>query len=457
MVNALAPAEVTKVVLDEERRAIEVVVPEDQLSLAIGRRGQNVRLASQLTGWDIDILTEDEESERRQQEFRNRSQLFIDALDVDDVLAHLLVTEGFTSVEDVAFVPMEDLLSVEGFDEEIANELRARAQAYLTEQEKKMTDTPEGAGRRRRSGDRAGPDPRHAGHARRGRGEDARRPGRICRFRAVRPRGRAAAQPRISEDDANAIIMACRAHWFADERGGTGDEDEDEAATGRHRGRSRSRATPMLAAETSPDAAPRPASRPPCGAGAALPRQPRIGRRARDGAVRRLAGGRSRSRCRRPPARTRFVVDGAARYSGDGGARGAFQKAARARVQVAPDLAERVEGLLARRCLDLIGMARRAGLAVCGFEKVRSLVAKDRAGVVIQARDAAPGGRDKLRSVAAGRARGGAVHGGGAGPGVRARDGGPRGAGARTDGRDVLGETRRLAGFRPGEVETVRK
>src|SRR5438128_5651875 len=103
VVNALAPAEVAKVVMDEEQRRIEVVVPDEQLSLAIGRRGQNVRLASQLTGWDIDILTEAEESERRTEEFRTRSKMFMDALDVDDVLAHLLVTEGFTSVEAVAF------------------------------------------------------------------------------------------------------------------------------------------------------------------------------------------------------------------------------------------------------------------------------------------------------------------------------------------------------------------
>ena len=103
VVNALAPAEVTKVVMDEEQRRIEVVVPDDQLSLAIGRRGQNVRLASQLTGWDIDILTEAEESERRTEEFRSRSQMFIDALDIDDVIAHLLVTEGFGSLEEVAY------------------------------------------------------------------------------------------------------------------------------------------------------------------------------------------------------------------------------------------------------------------------------------------------------------------------------------------------------------------
>src|SRR5450631_3128151 len=131
VVNGLAPAEVTKVVMDEDQRRIEVVVPDDQLSLAIGRRGQNVRLASQLTGWDIDILTEAEESERRTEEFRTRSQLFIDALDIDDVIAHLLVTEGFSKIEDVALVPLEDLAGIEGFDEEVANELRERARAYL--------------------------------------------------------------------------------------------------------------------------------------------------------------------------------------------------------------------------------------------------------------------------------------------------------------------------------------
>src|SRR5437667_11341536 len=131
VVNALAPAEVAKVVLDEDAGRIEVIVPDDQLSLAIGRRGQNVRLASQLTGWDIDILTEAQESERRSEEFRTRSQLFIDALDVDDVIAHLLVTEGFTKVEDVALVPLEDLAGIEGFDEEVANELRERARQAL--------------------------------------------------------------------------------------------------------------------------------------------------------------------------------------------------------------------------------------------------------------------------------------------------------------------------------------
>ncbi len=137
IVNALAPAEVTKVVLDEESNRIEVVVPESQLSLAIGRRGQNVRLASQLTGWDIDILTEQEESERRQKEFAERSQLFMDALDVDEVIAQLLATEGFETVEEVAFVDIGEIAHIEGFDENTANEIQSRAREFLEQQEAK--------------------------------------------------------------------------------------------------------------------------------------------------------------------------------------------------------------------------------------------------------------------------------------------------------------------------------
>jgi len=131
IVNALAPAEVSKVVLDEDSNRIEVVVPESQLSLAIGRRGQNVRLASHLTGWDIDILTEQEESERRQKEFAERSQAFMDALDVDEVIAQLLVTEGFASVEEVAYVELSEIAHIEGFDENTANEIQTRAREHL--------------------------------------------------------------------------------------------------------------------------------------------------------------------------------------------------------------------------------------------------------------------------------------------------------------------------------------
>ncbi|MBL4790732.1 MAG: transcription termination/antitermination protein NusA [Kordiimonadaceae bacterium] len=131
IVNALQPAEVTKVVMDEERSRVEVVVPDDQLSLAIGRRGQNVRLASQLTGWTIDIMTEAEESERRQEEFLSQSKAFVDGLDVDETLAHLLVAEGFTSLEEIAYVEPEELLAVEGFEEELVGELQKRANDHM--------------------------------------------------------------------------------------------------------------------------------------------------------------------------------------------------------------------------------------------------------------------------------------------------------------------------------------
>lgn len=134
IVNALAPAEVSKVVLDEESQRIEVVVPDEQLSLAIGRRGQNVRLASQLTGWDIDIVTEAEESERRQKEFAERTVAFTSALDVDEMIAQLLASEGFASVEEVAFVPLQEITAIEGFDEDTADEIQNRAVDFVEKQ-----------------------------------------------------------------------------------------------------------------------------------------------------------------------------------------------------------------------------------------------------------------------------------------------------------------------------------
>jgi N utilization substance protein A len=140
LVNALQPAEVSKVVIDEEGGKIEVVVPDEQLSLAIGRRGQNVRLASQLTGLDIDIMTESDESTRRQAEFAERTKLFMDTLDVDEMMAQLLVSEGFTNLEEVAYVESDELLSIDGFDEGTAGELQARARDYLEEQAKKALE-----------------------------------------------------------------------------------------------------------------------------------------------------------------------------------------------------------------------------------------------------------------------------------------------------------------------------
>ncbi|AQT44022.1 NusA antitermination factor [Bartonella apihabitans] len=138
IVNALQPAEVAKVVLDEDAERIEVVVPDDQLSLAIGRRGQNVRLASQLTGWDIDILTEQEESENRQKEFAKRSKLFMEALDVDEMVAQVLASEGFASIEEIAYVDPDEISSIEGFDEETASEIQQRAKDYIDKQEAEL-------------------------------------------------------------------------------------------------------------------------------------------------------------------------------------------------------------------------------------------------------------------------------------------------------------------------------
>ncbi|MGI9352812.1 MAG: transcription termination factor NusA [Rhizobiaceae bacterium] len=146
IVNALQPAEVAKVVLDEEAERIDIVVPDDQLSLAIGRRGQNVRLASQLTGWDIDIMTEQEESERRQAEFETSANAFMEALNVDEMVAQLLASEGFSNVEEVAYVDMLEIASIEGFDDETAEELQARAREFLERQEAELDEVRKGLG-----------------------------------------------------------------------------------------------------------------------------------------------------------------------------------------------------------------------------------------------------------------------------------------------------------------------
>ena len=215
VVNGLAPAEVTKVVLDEDSGRIEVVVPDEQLSLAIGRRGQNVRLASQLTGWIIDILTEAEESERRQEEFKNRSKMFIDALDVDDVLAHLLVTEGFTSVEELAFIPTEELTDIEGLDEDLANELKDRATAFVETENKKVLERMQELG--------VAQDLADSGIE----GLDAKKV-IVLAEKGVKTLDdladlagdeliEALAPSKLDLETANRIIMAARAHWFPTE------------------------------------------------------------------------------------------------------------------------------------------------------------------------------------------------------------------------------------------------
>jgi N utilization substance protein A len=223
IVNALAPAEVAKVVLDEEQNKIEVVVPDEQLSLAIGRRGQNVRLASQLTQWEIVIMTEEEESERRQEEFMSRSQIFMDALDVDDVLAHLLVTEGFSSVEEVAFVPASDLLDIEGFDEEIAEELRNRARTFLTEEEERLTEERRQLGVTDELAAIEGLTPKMLVTLG---GEGVKELDDLADLATdelISSEDGVLREFDLTEEEANAIIMAARAHWF--------DDEDDLAAT----------------------------------------------------------------------------------------------------------------------------------------------------------------------------------------------------------------------------------
>ena len=199
IVNALQPAEVMKVVLDEDSTRIEVVVPDDQLSLAIGRRGQNVRLASQLTGWDIDILTEAEESERRQKEFAERTAQFMDALDVDETVAQLLASEGFRTVEEIAYVELRELASIEGFDDETAAEIQARAQNHLAAIEAELDDRRKALGVADELKEVEGLTTRDAGQARRERRQDAGGPRRLCERRSRRlDRGRAG-EARLSQ------------------------------------------------------------------------------------------------------------------------------------------------------------------------------------------------------------------------------------------------------------------
>jgi len=221
IVNALAPAEVSKVVMDEETSRIEVVVPDDQLSLAIGRRGQNVRLASQLTGWDIDILTEQEESERRQEEVKARSVMFIQALDVDEVIAHLLVNEGFTSLEEIAFVPAQDLGDIEGFDDEIAVELQSRAQTYLDERDRAALDQRIALGVTDELAEHEGMNPARLVKL----GEQGVKTLDDLADLASDELIDIFGADDITEDDANAVIMAARAHWFADEDAADSEEE----------------------------------------------------------------------------------------------------------------------------------------------------------------------------------------------------------------------------------------
>ncbi|MFC3230024.1 transcription termination factor NusA [Marinibaculum pumilum] len=235
IVNALAPAEVAKVVLDEDAQRVEVVVPTDQLSLAIGRRGQNVRLASQLTHWEIDILTEEEESERRQKEFRDRSQHFIDTLEVDEMVAQLLVTEGFADVEDVAYASIDELASVEGFDDELAEALHERAEEYLERMDAELTSKRQELGVTDEVAEVANMSPAMLVRL----GENGVKTLDDLADLAGDELAELLSDWEVSIDDCNAIIMAARAHWFDDEEadgeaqagdGEAGSAAADEAA-----------------------------------------------------------------------------------------------------------------------------------------------------------------------------------------------------------------------------------
>jgi N utilization substance protein A len=227
-------------------------VPDDQLSLAIGRRGQNVRLASQLSGWHIDILTEAEESERRQEEFRVHSQLFIDSLDIDDVIAHLLVTEGFSTLEEVAFIPVEELSGIEGFDEDVAEELRQRAQNFLAERDATLTARRKELGVADELAELEGMSPTILVALGEGGVKTlddlADLTADDVRFLMLEDKGEHTLDDLAQMDarsiaillsdspltaaDADALIMVSRAHWFGDEDQAAEDAAEDAAAEG---------------------------------------------------------------------------------------------------------------------------------------------------------------------------------------------------------------------------------
>ncbi|MEO0411103.1 MAG: transcription termination factor NusA [Pseudomonadota bacterium] len=228
IVNALAPAEVAKVVLDEDNDRIEVVVPDDQLSLAIGRRGQNVRLASQLSGWTIDIMTEAQESDRRQEEFVARSQMFVAELDVDETLAQLLVAEGFNSLEEVAYVELDELLAVEGFDDDLAQELQTRANEALERQAQAADDERKELGVEDGLAEIELLTPQMLVVLGKKKILTLDDLGDLATDELVDKRDGVLSAFDLSEEEGNAIIMAARAHWFEDEE----PEPEPAAADG---------------------------------------------------------------------------------------------------------------------------------------------------------------------------------------------------------------------------------
>ena len=231
VVNALAPAEVSKVVLDEESRRIEVIVPDAQLSLAIGRRGQNVRLASQLTGWDIDIVTESEDAERRSREFKSLTEYFVSALNVEEVIAQLLVTEGFSSVDELLYVDQEELASIQGFDESVAEALRERAEQYLSQREAALREEAAEVGLSEDLLDFEQLSLEHiVALGRKGvKSLDDLADLAADELVELLP------EAQLTEAEAGSLIMAARAHWFGDEEGAA--EDRRCCRRGRAAGR----------------------------------------------------------------------------------------------------------------------------------------------------------------------------------------------------------------------------
>ena len=227
IMNALKPAEISRVVLDEVNMNMEVIVPEEQLSLAIGRRGQNVRLASILSGWDIDILTEAEESERRAQEFQTRSALFMEALDVDDVISHLLVVEGFTSIEELIETPIDELATIEGFDEDVSAELQNRASEWLNAKQEELNTKQAELGIK---DDLMGAEGLSAAQILILGEKDVKTLDDLADL-AGDELVEILGEEQITEKAANDVIMAARAHWFADEGEGES-ESEGESAEG---------------------------------------------------------------------------------------------------------------------------------------------------------------------------------------------------------------------------------
>ena len=370
VVNALAPAEVTKVVMDEEAGRVEVVVPDEQLSLAIGRRGQNVRLASQLTRWDIDILTEAEESERRQEEYRRRTSIFVDALDVDDMIAGLLVTEGLHLDRGAGLHAARRTGRHRGLRRERGRRVDQPCGHVLAAAGRRAGRETPRLGRERRGCGRGRADPGDAGAAWRERCQDAGRPRRPRRRRAGGDRGgrtRWTRKPR-TQSSCPPERIGSKAKHLRNRRRSTAERDllqeEDERGPLRRClvTREQGERDRMLRFVLGPSRIVVPDLR------AKLP---------------------GRGMWLSPRA---DVIEAAAK-------KGVFARAARGPVTLPPDLLSLVREELTRRVIDLLGLARRAGQAVAGFEKARETVVRGTAGLIMQASD---GSADEARRLLSG-------------------------------------------------------